>query len=88
MDTRKPRRSFFFAAFLACLGSLPACSNLASLGVGLTLDPLGVQVTIRTTAEQATYTIVTPPGSAVPPATQPVVIPVTLTGDQPIVVAP
>lgn len=87
MDLRKPRRPLLVAAFLACLGSLPACSNVSSLGIGFTLDPVGIQLTVRTTAEQATYTIVTPPGSAVP-GTQPTANPITTPGDTPLTVAP
>ena len=73
------RKRLIVATLLAIVGSIPACSNLASLGIGLTLDPVGFQVTVRSVADVPAYTITTPatqpgPATTVPATTQPIVI--------------
>jgi hypothetical protein len=62
------RRRFVKALFLAGVGAFSGCSNFASLGVGFTLDPLGVQVTYKTalagpsiTSDQLTIPAATSP---------------------------
>ena len=61
-------KRFVVATLLAVAGGVAGCSNLAQVGVGFTLDPVGVQFTIRTAKDVASFTIVQPTGT---PATGP-----------------
>lgn len=70
------RKRVVFASVLAFLGNLAGCSNVASLGVGFTLDPLGIQLSVKTTADVPSYTITQ---GAPAPATGPAPAPARLT---------
>ena len=76
-------RRLAIASLLAILGSLVGCGNLASLGIGFTLDPLGIEIRIRTDLDVPAWTI-TP--TTQPATTRPATIPATLPSELPIVI--
>lgn len=76
------RKRLLIASLLAIAGGVAGCSNVASLGVGITADPLGIQFTLKTTADVPSYTITQ---GAPPPATGPAS---RRAGGLPIVVVP
>ena len=55
------------ATLLAVLGTLPGCTQLASMGIGFTLSPLGIELRLTTDQDVAHYTIV----ATTQPSTQP-----------------